>query len=115
MLSINDGHHNIFSEFLVGHLNVLNSGVEYSGTSTDQSHTKMNVVIKGGEDSVGLTEGDNALTVAVPEIVHMLNGFEMCFVERTHDSKHREIHSAQVRFKTDVNMLLEIFEHQFIQ
>jgi hypothetical protein len=52
---------------------------------------------------------------AGPEIVCMLNEFESClflFESPQRRKHHQQTECAQVRFKTDVNVLLDVFEDE---
>ena len=70
-------------------------------------------MIKGDGGAVGLTESDAALArwvIADPEILRILQDFEVCVGRNSDDNKHHEQTSAfQKSYKTDVQKLLQVY------
>ena len=113
MRSLNETHSNIFAEFISGNFTASKCHKNFSSISIDHAHEQLNALIKGDGGAVGLTESDAALArwvIAGPEILRILQDFEVCVGRNSDDNKHHEQTSAfQKSYKTDVQKLLQVY------
>ena len=116
MLTLQEKHPQIYSQFFLGHFTVPKSNRKFSCMSIDQAHEQLNAVIKGDGGAVGLTENEAALArwvTAGPEVVRTLLQFEgqQCSI-RSEFKHHEQTPFFQRRFKDDVAQLVEVFEEE---
>ena len=76
MISLEQTHPQVFSEFQLGKFVVHKTHREFSGLAIDQAHEQANAVVKGDGGAIGVTEDLSALRpwmVSGPEVSQLVN------------------------------------------
>jgi hypothetical protein len=112
MVTLDDSHPAVASEFKKGNFVVCKSSKPFSSIAVDHAHEQCNKLIKDDGGAIGLTGSEHALIrwmVAGPEIARMINEFEG--TSNSLSNKHHEqTQSFQKTFIKDVTSLIEAFE-----
>jgi len=114
MMSLEQHHPQVASEFRNGNFVVHKSCREFSALAIDQAHEQANAVIKGDGGAIGVTEDPSALRrwmVAGPEVSHLVAKYEV--LSGTKDATRSTAHhertvSAQRVFLEKVGRLTKV-------
>ncbi|RXN31429.1 hypothetical protein ROHU_004760 [Labeo rohita] len=116
MVSLEQTHPQIFSEFQLGKFVVHKTHREFSGIAIDQAHEQANAVVKGDGGAIGVTEDPSALRrwmVSGPEVSQLVIQYELASEvnEATEDIRHHEqTRQSQKSFTDKVQRLFAVMK-----
>lgn len=114
MLSLEEKHPAIATEFSNGKFVVHKSGRDFSALAIDQAHEQANAIIKGDGGAIGITEDESALRR------WMLSGPEVCYIKAQYEAlseqkdanestqHHEQTRTFQTSFLDKVNNLYSV-------
>ena len=115
MVSLQDRHPTIYSEFMKGKFVVKKSKHAFSAIAIDQAHEQNNAHVKGDGGAVGLTENPSALRrwmVSGPEMARVIGEFEDSVMKKEKESSlhHEQKRHVQIAFAKDVQALTRVIQ-----